>query len=58
MILGRADEAIAEHQEAAAQELRPWEASSMEEQALRIADICRLGKAHRDKLADAYEGES
>src|SRR5271166_4621087 len=58
MILGRADEAIAEHQEAAAQELRPWEASSMEEQALRIADICRLGKAYRDKLADAYEGES
>jgi hypothetical protein len=58
MILGRADEAIAKHQEAAAQELKPWEASSMEEQALRVADLCRLGKAYRDKLANAYEGNS
>ena len=58
MILGRADEAMAQHQEAAAQELKPWEASSMEEQALRIADICRLGKAYIDNLANAYEGKS
>lgn len=56
MILGRADEAIAKHKEASAQELKPWEASSMEEQALRVADICGSGKAYRDKLADAYEG--
>jgi pimeloyl-ACP methyl ester carboxylesterase len=58
MILGRSDEAIARHQEAAAQELKPWESSSMEEQALRVADLCRLGKAYRDKLANAYEGKS
>jgi Putative serine esterase (DUF676) len=58
MILGRADDAIAKHQEAAALELKPWEASSMEEQALRVADLCRLGKAYRDKLAYAYEGKS
>jgi len=57
MILGRTDEAIAKHQEAAAQELTPWEATSMEEQALRIADLCRVGKAKRDKLAHAYEGK-
>jgi len=58
MILGRADEAIAKHQKAGAQELKPWEAGSMEEQALRVADLCRLGKAYRDKLANAYEGKS
>ena len=58
MILERTDEAVAKHQEAAAQELHPWEASSMEEQALRIADLFRLRKADRDKLADAYEGKA
>jgi hypothetical protein len=57
MILERADEAIAKHQRAADQELKPWEASSMEEQALRVADHCRPGKAYRDKLANAYEGK-
>jgi pimeloyl-ACP methyl ester carboxylesterase len=58
MILGRADESMARHREAAAQEIKPWEASSMEEQALRIADLCGLGKAYRDQLANAYEGKS
>jgi pimeloyl-ACP methyl ester carboxylesterase len=58
MILGRTEEAIGKHQQAAVQELKPWEASSMEEQALRVADLCRLAKAYRDKLADAYEGKS
>jgi len=58
MILGRTDEAIAKHQQAAFQELKPWEASSMEEQALRVADLCGLGKAYREKLANAYEGKS
>ena len=58
MILERTDEASAKHQEAAAQELKPWEASSMEEQALRVADLFRLRKADRDKLANAYEGKS
>jgi hypothetical protein len=57
MILERTDEAISKHQQAAAQELKPWEATSMEEQALRVADLCRLGKAQRDKLANAYEGK-
>ena len=40
MILGRAGEALAKHQEAAAQDLKPWEASSKEVQALRVADLC------------------
>ena len=57
MILGRTDEAIAKHREAAKQKLKPWEATSMEEQALRVADLCGVGEANRDKLADAYEGK-
>jgi hypothetical protein len=28
----------------------------MEEQALRVSDLCGVGKAERDKLATAYEG--
>jgi hypothetical protein len=57
-ILGRADAAIAKHKEAASQALKPWEASAIEEQALQVADLCRLGKAYRDKLSNAYEGKS
>jgi pimeloyl-ACP methyl ester carboxylesterase len=57
MILERAEGAMVKHREAAAQQLKPWEASSMEEQALRVADICGLDKPYRDKLANAYEGE-
>ena len=57
MILERTDEAIAKHREAALQELKPWEATSMEEQALRVADLCGMSEANRDKLADAYEGK-
>ena len=52
------NEAIAKHQEAAVLELKPWEASVMEEQALRVADLCRYAKGYRDKVAEAYEGKS
>jgi len=57
--LGRADEAgaIAKHKEAAGQELKPWGATVLE-RALRVADLCRPGKAYRDKLSNAYEGKS
>jgi pimeloyl-ACP methyl ester carboxylesterase len=58
MILGRTDEAVAKHRQAAAQELKPWEASSMEEQALRVTDLCRPGETYLDQLSNAYEGES
>jgi hypothetical protein len=53
IILGRADTAIAKHKETASQALKPWKASSIEEQALH-----RPGKAYRDKLSNAYEGKS
>ena len=44
--------------EAAAQKLKPWESSSMEEQALRVADLCGPDQAYLDRLANAYEGKS
>jgi hypothetical protein len=56
MILGRTDEAIAKHREAATQKLKPWESSSMEEEALRVADLCRPEERYLNELADAYEG--
>jgi pimeloyl-ACP methyl ester carboxylesterase len=57
MILGRTDEGIEKHREAAKQKLKPWESSSMEEQALRVADLCGLDTVYCEKLASAYEGE-
>ncbi len=58
LILGRTDEALDKHQHAAAQSLEPWQSSSMEEQALRVAKLCGLGDAYLDQLASAYEGKS
>ena len=57
MILGRTDEAIAKHREAATQKLRPWESSSMEEQALRVADLCRPDEPYLHELANVYQGK-
>lgn len=57
IILERTEEAINKHREAAGQKLKPWEASSMEEQALRVADLCGLDAAYCNKIANAYEGE-
>jgi pimeloyl-ACP methyl ester carboxylesterase len=57
MILERTDEAITKHRQAAAQALKPWEVSSMEEQALRVADLCRPGDTYLDQLANAYESK-
>ncbi|MBC8165837.1 MAG: alpha/beta hydrolase, partial [Bryobacteraceae bacterium] len=40
ILLGRVDEGIQIHKQAAAKNLKPWEALSMEEQAIRLADLC------------------
>lgn len=53
-ILSRKDDALAKHKEAAALEMNPWQALSMEEQAVRIADLCGWNSAEQDKLADLY----
>ena len=56
MILERADKAIAASRGVGPGAETVGRPRSMEEQALRIADLCGSGKAYRDKLADAYEG--
>jgi hypothetical protein len=36
--------------------LEPWQAFSAEDQALRVADLCGLGKPFVERLANKYEG--
>jgi len=49
---------VKKHQQAAAQKLEPWQSSSMEEQALRVAKLCGLDDKYLDQLASAYEGKA
>ncbi len=57
MILGRTTEAMSKHEEAAKQDLEPWQSSSMEDQALRVADLCGADEKTLNQIADAYEGK-
>jgi pimeloyl-ACP methyl ester carboxylesterase len=57
MILGRTDEGLERHKLTVAAEPSPWEVLSIEEQALRLADLCGLSKAQARKLTAIYEGE-
>ncbi len=52
---GSVADGLKKHQESAAQELEPWEALSMEEQAIRIADLSGVAKADIEKLGAWYE---
>ncbi|HXB72458.1 MAG TPA: alpha/beta fold hydrolase [Candidatus Acidoferrales bacterium] len=57
IILGRVDEGIRQH-ELAMQNLyrvRPWQALSIEEQSLRIADLCGIEDAALRRLAEVYQ---
>lgn len=54
VILGRLDEAYAKHAEAAREKLAPWEAFSIEEQSVRIADACGLTEDQARKLVSPY----
>jgi hypothetical protein len=57
LILGKTPEGLDKHKNAAKQELQPWEAQSMEDQAMRVADLCGLSISEIQRLADFYEGE-
>jgi pimeloyl-ACP methyl ester carboxylesterase len=56
MILGRLDDSFAKHKEVRAAEPNPWETLSIEEQSLRVADLCGLSKTQAQQLAAIYEG--
>jgi hypothetical protein len=53
-ILGEKGNSLAKHNEAAKLEMNPWQALSIEEQAVRIADLCGWTDGEQDILADLY----
>lgn len=57
LILGKTAEGLDKHKNAAKQALQAWEAQSMEDQALRVADLCALSATDIQLLADFYEGK-
>jgi hypothetical protein len=56
MILGRTEEAFQKHAEAARHDMNPWQALSIQEQAIRTADLCGLTREEMERLSDLYEG--
>jgi pimeloyl-ACP methyl ester carboxylesterase len=54
VILGQKHDGLAKHAQAAALKIQPWQALSMEEQAVRVADLCGWSEAEQDQLADLY----
>jgi tetratricopeptide (TPR) repeat protein len=56
MILGRTEEAMQKHAEAAKLEMDPWQALSIQEQAIRTADLCGFATQEIERLSDLYEG--
>jgi len=56
LILGRKDEAFRKHAEAAQFDMDPWQALSIQEQAIRTADLCGLTGEEMQRLSDLYEG--
>jgi len=36
--------------------MSPWQALSIQEQAIRTADVCGLGEEDIERLSDLYEG--
>ena len=56
IILGRVDEGFEKHRQVVAVEPNPWATLSIEEQSLRVADLCGLKKSQAKELAAIYEG--
>jgi predicted alpha/beta hydrolase family esterase len=55
MIRGDVQQGLERHKQAAAQVLNPWEALSMEEQTMRIADLCGVPDDRIKELSGWYE---
>ena len=58
LILGHTAEGIGKHAEAAGMPMQPWQALSIEEQAMRTADLCGGSPGQIDAIAALYEGRS
>jgi hypothetical protein len=57
MILGRWDEALEKHRKALSKIQKPWQALSIEEQAIRTAWLVGRSEQEVSALADIYEGQ-
>ena len=55
IVLGRWEEGLNKHREAVQLVEKPWQALSMEEQAIRLARLVGHSEAELQKLADIYE---
>jgi hypothetical protein len=55
LVLGRLNEAFQAHEQAAKQEMDPWQALSIQEQTLRMADICGLRDSDMERLLGRYK---
>jgi len=55
MIRGDIASGLEKHKLAASQEMLPWEAVSMEQQAIRVADLCGVPEAKIQELSGWYE---
>ena len=53
-ILGNKQQALALHKEASAIKMNPWQAISIQEQAVRIADLAGWSAQEQDQLAGLY----
>jgi hypothetical protein len=56
-ILGRWEEALRKHREVIAMNPKPWQALSIEEQAIRTARLAGHSEEEVEALADIYEGQ-
>jgi pimeloyl-ACP methyl ester carboxylesterase len=56
VILGRTQEGFDKHAAAAKQKISPWQALSIQEQAVRTADLCGLGEKDIERLSDLFMG--
>jgi hypothetical protein len=56
-ILGRCEEGLQKHWQARAKNPRPWQALSIEDQAIRTALLVNCPEKDVQALADIYEGQ-
>jgi pimeloyl-ACP methyl ester carboxylesterase len=58
LILGHIREGIEKHTKAAQMSMQPWQAISIQEQAMRTADLCGCSSEEMGAIAALYEGRS
>jgi alpha/beta hydrolase fold len=58
LILGHIDEGTAKHAEAARMPMQPWQALSIQEQAMRVADLSGCSAEQIAAIAGLYEGRT